>query len=264
MNKILYFFILLILLNQSLSEDCEGGDVTKCNELTPKDNEGVCFKGTDACKVAKSCNEVTSGASEEMCQNFLAQDPTNKCSFIAANADENIVAHCESTLRACTEAVDGITLNSNICSSRTTNSIYCFFDGQSSCKQATSCAEIKLSSDTTKALCSHYNAGDKLCVPDGKTCILKTTCNKAKKTNEHECSYYPVVGENKECALKDGSETDCEEKDKTQTTPDQESGKDDKDNEKEGEGEKDDGKTEKNSSQVLNLSLALLLLVFAL
>ena len=253
----------MILLNQSLSEDCdiqgeevcsdqtptdplykcemvkenndadekctrvpktceEASGVTEadCRQLTPSDKNGVCFSGSEGCRVATECDGVTSGANAQICQNFLSNDPTNKCSFIEAEPDKSIVAHCESTVRDCTEEVEGVTLNSAICSSRTTDETFCYFDGQSSCKQAAACAEIELSPETTKELCSHYNTGSQYCVNEGNTCVLKDICNQAHKTNDHDCSYYPVTDENNECALKEGSDTECAEKPKSQTEPD--------------------------------------------
>ena len=263
MNKFLYFFILLILLNQSLSEDWEIEDGQECSEqtptdplykcemikenndadekcirvlktceeasgvteadcsqLTPSDNNGVCFSGSEGCRVATECGGVTSGANAQICQIFLSNDPTNKCSFIEANSEKGILAHCESTIRSCTEDVTGVTPDSDICSSRTIDGAFCYFDGQSSCKQATACAEIELSPETAKELCSHYNTGSQYCVNKGNTCVLKDICNQAHKTDDHDCSYYPVTDENNECALKDASGTKCAEKPKSQTDPD--------------------------------------------
>ena len=266
MNKIRYFFALLILFNQVISQEeepltkeqeCLKNDVQECNqrtvtderykcemvqdtcipvkktceeastitnvdcaELTPENNEGVCFKDTGGCKTATSCNDVTSGATEDICKNFLSHDSSHKCEYVTTNDGENTDSHCESTLRACSEDVEGVTPDSAICSSRTTNNAFCYFDGQSSCKQATACGEIVLSPETTKDLCSHYNTNSQYCVNEGNTCDLRDLCNNAQKTKEHDCSYYPVTDENNECALKDGSETECAEKPKPQTEPD--------------------------------------------
>ena len=268
MNKLLYFFILLILLNQSMSDDvtgCEGGteddcstktpsdslykcEMVKeneeeeaerkctpvlktcdeasalkdadCSQLTPANKIGVCFSGNEGCQIAEECGDVTSSATEQICQKFLSNDPTHKCSFIEADSDKSIVAHCESTVRGCTEEVTGVTPNSAICSSRTTDETFCYFNGQSSCKQATACGEIELSPETTKDLCSHYNTDSQYCVNEGNTCALRDLCKNAQITNGHDCSYYPVTNENNECALKDGSETECAEKPKSQTEPD--------------------------------------------
>ena len=162
MNKLLYFFILLILLNQSMSDDvtgCEGGteddcstktpsdslykcEMVKeneeeeaerkctpvlktcdeasalkdadCSQLTPANKIGVCFSGNEGCQIAEECGDVTSSATEQICQKFLSNDPTHKCSFIEADSDKSIVAHCESTVRGCTEEVTGVTPNSAI------------------------------------------------------------------------------------------------------------------------------------------------------
>lgn len=282
MKQILYFFILLIILNQSLSEGCDDTSIedctrrtvsdplqkcamvkkqdsdeeectsvaktceealnlkeVECSLLTPKDEKGVCITGEDGCEVTTICDKVISGSSEEICPEL--SNSTHVCSFIAANPQvEGSKAHCESAVRPCTDVVEGVTVDSTICSARTTENALCYFDGQSSCKKPTSCAEIVLSTGaTTKELCSFFNTDNEHCLPKEKTCTLISVCNKAEKTDEHDCSYYPVVDEKNECVLKEGTEKTCIEKEKPKSEA-------------------------KSSSKALDLSLALLLIIFVI
>ena len=53
-----------------------------CTKLTPKDEEGICFTGTSGCKVAKTCDEVDAGATEDICSKFLVDDAEGKICYL--------------------------------------------------------------------------------------------------------------------------------------------------------------------------------------
>ena len=66
-------------------------------------------------------------------------------------------------------------------------------------------------SDATKSLCEQLSTENEKCVLDEGACKLKTYCNKASKTDEHECCYYALENEENICLLKSGSEIECQE-----------------------------------------------------
>ena len=178
-----------------------------CSLLTTE--EIICANGNEGCIVPQTCQQVTSGADEDICKTFLANDPINKCEFIAANTDDGSKAHCESKQRDCLDPLEGVILDQDKCSSRLSEGKFCYFDG-TSCKEASNCGEIELSSETTKALCSHFDSGDDKCVPKEQTCELKKLCGK-DSPGAHECEYYALADEENVCVLKLGSTTECEE-----------------------------------------------------
>ena len=181
-----------------------------CSKLSPQDGQGICLTGSEGCSVVETCGEVSSGATEEICNKFLTNEPTNKCALIETGTEPNVEAHCEVTLRGCTEEVEGITLNQNICSSRTTDEKFCYLDG-SSCKEASSCNEIILSSGETTELCGHFDSTEGKCIPSQTTCTFKAFCNKASKTSELECDDFILENEGNVCVPKLGSNSECEE-----------------------------------------------------
>ena len=66
-------------------------------------------------------------------------------------------------------------------------------------------------SGASQSLCEPLSTENEKCFADGDACKLKTFCNKASKTEEHECSYYALENEENICLLKSGSETECQE-----------------------------------------------------
>ena len=50
-------------------------------------------------------------------------------------------------------------------------------------------------SDATKFLCEELSTENEKCVFDEGACKLKAYCNKASKTDEHECTYYALENE---------------------------------------------------------------------
>ena len=254
MNKFLYCFILILLLNQCLSEnECEAEGSTgpcaergvssplkKCTEtssepLTCKEesktcndassltgvdctelstDEILCITGTSGCITPKKCDEVISGATEDICSGF--KDTTKKCVFIAKDTagETNKNAHCK--LVACTDSLGDVsTGQEGICSKRSISETQiCYFDGKSACKEAKKCEDVELSTgkEDLQKTCNTFNTvtAQQKCVADGNRCILKSYCSKGKQS-EHECSYYGLETDSKICVPKAGSTTDCEE-----------------------------------------------------
>ena len=177
-----------------------------CSLLTTE--EIICANGNNGCIIPQTCEQVTSGGNENICKKFLVDDPINKCEFIA-KTEEGTKDHCEPKQRDCLDPLEGVTLDQDKCSSRLSEGKFCYFDG-TSCKEASNCGEIELSSETTKALCSHFDSGDDKCVPKEQTCELKKLCGK-DSPRAHECEYYALADEEKVCVSKLGSTTECEE-----------------------------------------------------
>ena len=251
MNKNLFYLLLLLLLNHCHSEggdvECTGDDNEECTEKTssnplkkceikeskcievPKTcteaallesmvdvecsdlnvDGTICVNGDNGCLIADECDKVTSGATAEICATFLVDDYKKKCVFVEADTENNVKAHCKSESIACTEAGDS--LNQDKCSERSVSGEYCYFDG-SSCKKATNCEEISLSSGETTDLCGFFDSDQGKCEPSGTTCEFKYFCNLAPKEDTHDCNYFALQTENNVCVLKIGSETlKCEE-----------------------------------------------------
>ena len=259
MNKFLYCFILILLLNQCLFQETECGAEGKndvpCNERTVSDNlkkciqtsEGenpltcseeyktcaeastltgvdctklstdkiLCITGTTGCITPKTCDEVISDATEDICSGF--KDNTKKCVFLAKDTagETNKKAHCK--LVACTDSLGDVsTGQEEICSKRSmSEKQICYFDGKSACKEAKKCEDVELLTGNTnlQKTCNAYNKdadAEQKCLADGKRCILKSYCAKGKQA-EHECSYYLIKNNGNVCVPKEKSTTDCEE-----------------------------------------------------
>ena len=158
MNKFLYCFILILLLNQCLSDECDNTESSAaCSDRTTKSTlnkcvetsvdplrcaenkktcaeastladadcsqlsttEILCITGTSGCITPSTCDEVISDATPAICQRF--EDSINNCEYKAANTEneENKKAHCKSSLKACTESLGDVKSGQEtICSQR--------------------------------------------------------------------------------------------------------------------------------------------------
>ena len=158
MNKFLYCFILILLLNQCLSDECDNTESSvACSQRTTKSTlnncvetsadplrcaenkktcaeastladadcsqlstaEILCITGTSGCITPSTCDEVISDATPAICQRF--EDSINNCEYKAANTEneENKKAHCKSSLKACTESLGDVKSGQEtICSQR--------------------------------------------------------------------------------------------------------------------------------------------------
>ena len=229
MNKFLYCFILILLLNQCLSDDSSEGTACNtqnskvaCSERTVSSILKKCVKTSkdeEALTCAeKSCDEVTSGATAAICKEL--ENSINKCEYIAANTegDTNAEAHCKPVPIACTGSLGDVSSDQEkICSQRDkSEGAICYFDGKSTCKEAKKCEDLVLSSEETMSqdVCDQYNkdtTAENKCSADGNKCILKPYCSQGKPS-EHDCSYYAVKEAGKICVLvEEGSTTKCNE-----------------------------------------------------
>ena len=185
MNRNLSYFLLLILFNICIltGEDIEG--VTQCTDAQDNTN----------------CGE---------------RIPTNtlyKC--------EEVDGTCTPVLKTCEDSLgDKDEDKKNICSKRSTNEKYCYFnedDAQPACKEASQCQEIQLSEGKTveQTSCDTYNSeittAKSKCVAVGNKCISKPFCGEEELASGSECSIYELRDTNKICVLKINSAKECEE-----------------------------------------------------
>lgn len=185
-----------------------------CTELSTA--EILCITGTSGCITPKTCDEVISGASEEICDGF--KDASKKCVLIAANTEgeTNKNAHCKSI--ACTDSLGGVsTGQEDICFKRSISETQiCYFNGNSACKEAKKCEDIELSIGKTvsQTTCDKYNSDDVTkpkCSADGNKCVPKSYCDDGKPS-EHDCSYYALKNEGNICVLVEEDSTQkCKE-----------------------------------------------------
>ena len=228
MNKFLYCFILILLLNQCLSDDSSEGTAcvtanskVACSQRTVSSILKKCVqtsKEDEALTCAeKSCDEVISGATEAICKEL--ENSINKCEYIAEKTEgsETTPAHCKQVPIACTDSLGDVSSDQEeICSQRADKSdgTFCYFDGKSTCKEAKKCEDLVLSSEKTMSqdVCDQYNTAEKKCSADGNKCIVKSYCAQGKPSSEHDCSYYAVKEAGKICVLvEEDSTTKCSE-----------------------------------------------------
>ncbi len=247
MNKIVYFFILLILFNQFMSQDdqqpeqdttdeCSGKSQEQCTLILVENTLIQCSwdenNGSGQCKVGQKYTTCASASS-------LAAATKEQCVVLSHGTNAICIkgtAGC-SEISNCVDAV-GENIEKNMCDNLIVSleGGKCYYDG-AKCTQAASCqtvADTSLTGTDLENLCKKFNENTKNCIPDGKKCKIDDK----------------------------GSSTGGDDKDNEKEN-DKEG-----DGEKEKEGEKDDGKTgtnnAKNSSQSLNFSLVLLFLIFVI
>ena len=180
-------------------------------------NNAICITGTTGCIEPKTCNEVISDADDTMCGKF--SDSINKCNFIETEGE--VKAHCQSSIRGCTETLEASETNKeNSCSSRSTSEKICYFNGnddEPACKEASKCEDIQLSEGkkVAQTTCDKYNpenpSANSKCVAVDNKCLSKSFCEYGTKTSEYDCSDYALKDPEKVCVLKQKSETECEE-----------------------------------------------------
>ena len=230
MNKFIFYLILALLLGQCFTADGDGNepveqpDVTECNAAEEEactniiltDSDYKCVFGKkdneateDTCnKVPKTCDDYTEGITEEKCNEFLTDNTKNKCAFIPSAA-ESSTGKCETQLRACGEEVTGVTMNQEVCEARSSEGKICYLDG-TTCKEASNCADIQLSSPPPDELCGKFKPENAKCVPSGNNCIVNPLCGTAiKSTPEEDCGKFALEDPEKVCVSK--SDTNCEE-----------------------------------------------------
>lgn len=186
MNKFLYCFILILLLNQCLSIDCNAEESSvPCSQREVSSSLNKCTQTSENGEIItcseepKTCDDIISDATITICQEF--EDANNKCEHIPENTpgEDNQNAHCKSVPKACSDSLGDVsTGQEEICSQRDKNNgLICYFDGNSACKEASNCEQIVLSDGKTvsQTTCDKYNTNanaQKKCVVDGNKCKL--------------------------------------------------------------------------------------------